>query len=168
MSAAELARNAVLSKRVVRDLNAQPDLSLSLDASEDAGKYDAATCVVSIDYLTSPLAVLSSLRARTKPGGAVHLVISNRCFPTKAVRRWLEVGERERLEMVGDYLWWSGWRDVEILDLKEAEEVEGAAGAGAAGGEVKGLQGLMGWFGMGGGHRDPLWVVRGVNPGGGA
>jgi hypothetical protein len=42
------------------------------------------------------------------------------------------VGEEERLDMVGDYLWWSGWREVEIVTVVEK-----------------------------GGWRDPLWVVRG-------
>ncbi len=47
--------------------------------------------------------------------------------------------------MVGDYLWFAGWRDVEIVTLSE-------------GGKGRG------WFGFGGGG-DPLWVVRGVNRG---
>lgn len=46
--------------------------------------------------------------------------------------------------MVGDYLWFSGWRGIEIVDLCD--------GKGTA-------AGLMGMFG---GGVDPLWVVRGV------
>lgn len=49
------------------------------------------------------------------------------------------MGEEERLQMVGDYLWWSGWRGVEIVELQ--------------GGKARGS------LGLGGG--DPLWVVRG-------
>ena len=78
-------------------------------------------------------------------GGKVHLVLSNRCFPTKAVARWLRVGEDERCEMVGDYLWWSGWREVEVVTLCD--------GTGKGGG----------WFGFG--RTDPLWVVRATNTG---
>jgi len=164
LNKAELDANPVLSRRVVRDLNEQPDVKGVADAGEQ-GKYDAATCVVSIDYLTAPVAVLESVRAHTKSGGAVHLIISNRCFPTKAVSRWLRIDEPERLHMVADYLWWSGWRDVEILDLKEAEDkIQAEESSGGVGQATGGLQGLMGWFGMSG-HRDPLWVVRGINPG---
>jgi hypothetical protein len=97
---------------------------------------DASTCVVSIDYLTSPVQVLSSIRQQTNPGGKIHLIISNRCFPTKAVGRWLKVGEEQRLEMVGDYLWWGGWRNIEIQVIVQ-----------------------------GGFMTDPLWVVRAQNVG---
>ena len=146
MNAQELRRNSALRGWSVRDLNREPEIAVPKvdgDGSRPGGgggddggveKIDAATCVVSIDYLTKPVEVLASLRSVTKPGGAVHLVVSNRCFPTKVVRRWLEVDEKARLEMVGDYLWWSGWRDIEILTL-----VEGS------------------WL------KDPLWVVRGKN-----
>ncbi|KAI9878282.1 MAG: hypothetical protein M1830_001382 [Pleopsidium flavum] len=137
---AELAANRVLSTRILQDLNEQP-----LIPAEQVGTVHAATCVVSIDYLTSPVAVLASLRERMVKGGRVHLVVSNRCFPTKAVQRWLRVGEEEKLEMVGDYLWFAGWREVEIVTLND--------GGGSGGG----------WFGFG--RTDPLWVVRGTNTG---
>ncbi|MCJ1294615.1 hypothetical protein MMC34_006173 [Xylographa carneopallida] len=133
----ELAANPILAQRILRDLNAQPDIPA------EVGALDAATCVVSIDYLVHPREVLESLRARVKQGGTVHLVVSNRCFPTKAVGRWLRVGEQEKLLMVGDYLHWSGWREVEVVTVCD--------GKGEGGG----------WFGMG--REDPLWVVRGRN-----
>lgn len=171
LSAPELARNPLLSVRVVRDLNVEPSLALpssSLSSEEQQEEdilYDAATCVVSIDYLTSPLAVLSSLRARTKRGGAVHLVVSNRCFPTKAVAAWLRIDEPARLRMVADYLWWSGWRDVEILDLKEEQGEQEGREDEQGGRAAKAALGLMGWLGVGGASSDPLWVVRGRNLG---
>ena len=139
MSEDELRRNLVLNMKGkrwgVQDLNVDSDVKVP-DA-EDGGKLDAATCVVSIDYLTKPVEVLASIRKQMNDGGRVHLVISNRCFPTKAVSRWLKISEEERLEMVGDYLWWSGWREIEILEV---------VGKGQ-------------WF------KDPLWVVRGTNTG---
>ncbi|MCJ1398855.1 hypothetical protein MMC11_002056 [Xylographa trunciseda] len=137
INAAELGANPILAQRVLRDLNADPAIPA------EVGALDAATCVVSIDYLVRPREVLASLRERVKKGGAVHLVVSNRCFPTKAVGRWLRVGEQEKLLMVGDYLYWSGWREVEIVTVCD--------GKGEGGG----------WFGMG--RPDPLWVVRGRN-----
>jgi hypothetical protein len=129
MNRAELDANPVLSRKIVKDLNAEPRISL-----EEIGDQpiDAATCVVSIDYLTKPVEVLTSVRQLLTPHGMAHLVLSNRCFPTKAVARWLQVDELERTRMVGDYLWWSGHRDIEIITV-----VDGRGGT------------------------DPLWVVRG-------
>ncbi|KAL8727552.1 MAG: hypothetical protein Q9166_005958 [cf. Caloplaca sp. 2 TL-2023] len=145
MNQAELEANPALSRRVVQDLNENPRLG-----DRVGGELDVTTCVVSIDYLTRPIFVLSSIFSATKPGGAIHLVISNRCFPTKVAGDWLRVGEEERLQMVGRYLWWAGWTGVEIVDLcarkKEGEDV---------GGVMERLRGMMG------GRGDPLWVVRG-------
>ncbi len=60
--------------------------------------------------------------------------------------------------MVGEYLWWSGWRDVEILELCDGTIEEGKEGAAVSGG----LGAFMQRLGMGSGRVDPLWVVRGV------
>lgn len=136
MNPSELSKNPILKAWSVQDLNADPDVKLPGESKTESHpiSIDAATCVVSIDYLTQPVAVLASIRRQTNPGGTVHLIISNRCFPTKAVARWLQVNEQQRLEMVGDYLWWSGWRKIEIQTLVEAS-----------------------WT------KDPLWVVRAEN-----
>lgn len=148
MEERELARNAMLAGagggRIVQDLNAAPRVPASV------GALDAATCVVSIDYLVRPVEVLRGVRERMRDGGRVHLVVSNRCFPTKAVARWLRVGEEERLQMVGDYLWFAGWRDISIVTLSDGKPDDG------------GGSGLFGWFSSG---TDPLWVVRGTKVG---
>lgn len=132
MNRAELDRNALLRKpesRILQDLNVDPKLGSKVHQGQE---FDAVTCVVSIDYLTRPLEVLESAAEATREGGSCHLAVSNRCFPTKAVGRWLKVDEEERLRMVGHYLYFSGWRDVEIVDVVPR-----------------------------GGWGDPLWVVRG-------
>ena len=136
MNAAELEKNPVLSRRIVQDLNTNPTLPSM------GGQIDTATCVVSMDYLIHPVQVLSSIYDQLKTGGVVHLIISNRCFPTKVVGRWLKVTEEERLEMVGDYLWFAGYRNMEVVTL---------SGGGG------GLAARMGFEGV-----DPLWVVRGT------
>ena len=123
MSKVELDRNSLLSTRIVQDLNVDPTIP-------PMDPIDAATCVVSIDYLTRPVEVLRSLRGRLAPGAQVHLVISNRCFPTKAISRWLRISEEDRLQMVGDYLHFAGYSDIEIVTLSDS------------------------------GRYDPLWVVR--------
>jgi len=138
MNAAELKANPILHQSVLQDLNVDPIIPSSLVP------LAATVCVVSIDYLTKPLEVLTSIRERTNTDGSIHLIISNRCFPTKAVGRWLRVSEQERLQMVGDYLHHSGWQDVEIVELSDGR------------GSGPGLMGMLR------GGVDPLWVVRGV------
>jgi len=160
MNKAELDANRVLnSGRLLRDLNENPDVAGALaDAkaigASDDEKLDASTNVVSTDYLTQPVEVLKSVRDATKAGGMVHLTISNRCFPTKAISRWLRVSEEERLMTVADFLHFAGWTDIEIVELSNGKVEEGERQAAPQGG----LQGLMSWMGMN--HRDPLWVVR--------
>lgn len=61
--------------------------------------------------------------------------------------------------MVADYLWWAGWRHIEIVELCDgvvrADDEEQGMMKG-------GLGELMRGMGMGAGRVDPLWVVRGV------
>jgi len=159
LNAAELRRNELLtgdSARIVQDLNEDPDLEPALRAAVEGmegaaerGLLDAATCVVSIDYLARPLEVLSSVRRCMSAGASVHLAVSNRAFWDKVVRRWMAVGEDERLLMVADYLHFAGFEDVEIVDLCAPDE------------QPKGWMAMFGSM-----ESDPLWVVRGKNPGG--
>lgn len=168
MNQKELEANNVLSGgQILQDLNEDPNIPLTVcgeaaasgmptsDKTQEDALLDASTCVVSIDYLIHPVEVLSSLRERTKTGGSVHLIISNRCFPTKAIGRWLRISEPERLNMVGDYLWFAGWRNIEILDLKADDKRNESQET-----DQGGLQNFMRMMGMGG--NDPLWCVRAV------
>lgn len=183
MNAPELRKNPLFGKQgrwMVKDLNDDPTVpplgqlfrggAAAGDVGEgdrgevqkeEDGGLDVTTCTVSIDYLTAPHTLLSSLYEHTRSGGSMHLAISNRCFPTKAVGRWLKVDEDERLRMVGDYLWFSGWRGVEIVELSDGVVREEEGGEGKK--EEEGQLGrFMAMMGMGSGGRcDPLWVVRG-------
>ncbi|WWD00876.1 hypothetical protein V866_007814 [Kwoniella sp. B9012] len=136
MNNEEMKYNKVLKgKYIVKDLNRDPSVSgWPGDENKQGETLDSTTCTVSIDYITKPLEVLTSLREKTKKGGSVHLIISNRCFPSKVVGRWMGIYEDDRLSMVGDYLAWSGWKGIEILVLKEGSRFT---------------------------RGDPLWVVRG-------
>jgi hypothetical protein len=156
MNKAELDANKALNGgRLLIDLNSTPDIASHLPSTSEEDKLDASTCVVSIDYLTQPVAILSSLLEATKTGGSVHLTISNRCFPTKAISRWLRISEAERLQMVGDFLAFAGWQKIEIVELSNGQDENEPPEQGQTS-----LKGLMGWMGMRG--RDPLWVVRAV------
>ncbi len=138
----------------VGDLNADPEGVLRWFGED--GAFDAVTCCVSIDYLVHPLEVCKMLRRGVKEGGSVHVVVSNRCFPSKVVRRWREVDEMGRLRLVGDYLHFSGWKEVEIVDLCERDE-EGKRVTDDVGTVLDSHA-----AGQTSSHFDPLWVVRGV------
>jgi hypothetical protein len=103
LNAEEMALNGMFmgpDRWRVMDLNKSPhDVRAGWEGKEM--EFDAVTCVVSIDYLNHPLQVCKNLLEATKEGGKVHLVISNRCFPNKVVRRWMMLDERSRLEFVG-------------------------------------------------------------------
>lgn len=132
-------------------------------------KFDAITCVVSIDYLIEPLQVCKNLLDATNAGGTIHLVISNRCFPNKVIRRWMSLSEQSRLELVGgkvlvsprskcapadgsDYLHFAGWQQVEIVDLCARDE-HGKRVTDDHGTVLVNSPRLPN-------HLDPLWVVR--------
>ena len=134
MNAPELEKNPHLTKYFVKDLNVTPSLNEVEDES-----VDVVICNVSVDYLVKPVNVFSELRRLLKAGGTAHMAFSNRCFPTKAIGKWMGMNDEYRRKWVGGYFWASsGWKEVEEVILKE---------------------GNPSFMGMGG--EDPLYVVRG-------
>ena len=132
MNAAELAQNVQLGEYAVVDLNAQGD---AVHLPYEDGAFDFVHCVVSIDYLSAPRAAAREVHRVLRPDGVVVLSFSNRLFPSKAVRVWLEATEEERVAIASTYLHFSGFEDVEAYEL-----------LGAEGG-------------------DPLWAVHGTKRG---
>jgi len=98
MNAAELAANALADEWLLHDLNVDPHLPFA-DAA-----FDAVTCCVSVDYLVRPVEVLREAARVLRPGGVTVLTFSNRCFPTKAVRGWLETDDDGHVAIVRRYL----------------------------------------------------------------
>jgi hypothetical protein len=111
MNAEELSANPRLTRRLVQDLNKSQDLPLA-DAS-----LDAVTICVSVQYLQRPVEVLTDIRRVLKPGGAVHLAFSNRCFPTKAVMIWRMLHPADHARLVSLYLEHAGFTDIQVHRL---------------------------------------------------
>ncbi|KAF1918277.1 hypothetical protein BDU57DRAFT_514961 [Ampelomyces quisqualis] len=154
LNAEEMELNGALKEWRVLDLNQSPH-DVREGWKDDKGlRFDAVTCVVSIDYLVKPLEICRNLLDAMNEGGKVHLVISNRCFPNKVVRRWMTLSEQARLELVGDYLHFAGWSDVEIVDLC-AKDDSGMRVTDDHGTVLIRSPHLPD-------HLDPLWVVRGT------
>ena len=94
MNALELAANDQLNDYKASDLNVNPTLPYGDET------FDVVTCVVSIDYLIQPLQVLNEVHRVLKPGGKVIISQSNRCFYTKAIKMWLDMNDRQHLELI--------------------------------------------------------------------
>lgn len=101
----ELEANESLTRRAIQDLNANSDLPF-----DDEG-FDLVTNVVSVEYLTDPVAVFKDVGRVLKPGGLVLIVFSNRWFPPKVVRVWEDASEHERIELVREILRRTGMFD---------------------------------------------------------
>jgi hypothetical protein len=102
MNALELKANDQLMDFTPKNLNIEPKLSY------DDESFDVVTCVVSIDYLISPIEVLKEVHRVLKPGGKVIISQSNRCFSSKAIAMWLQMNDRQHLELINGYFQYAG------------------------------------------------------------
>ena len=120
MNARELEANTRLTEFVQADLNVSPQLPF------DAASFDACLNVVSVDCesaastwtwhartlhltqepllgadLNQPETVFQEMHRVLRPGGQAIMSFSNRCFPSKAVKVWLEASDEQRQRIVG-------------------------------------------------------------------
>ena len=80
--------------------------------------FDAATCCVSVDYLTRPIEVFDDVARVVRAGGVFVCTFSNRCFPTKAITGWLSTDDDTHCALVTEYFRRaSGW-DEPIVDRR--------------------------------------------------
>jgi SAM-dependent methyltransferase len=112
MNPQELAANPQAAATVVHDLNADPCVPFENET------FDAAVCCVSVDYLTRPIEVFADVVRVLKPGAPFVCTFSNRCFPTKAIRGWLETTDAQHCEIVADYFRLSDGWDAPIIERR--------------------------------------------------
>jgi len=112
MNPQELAANPQATSTVVHDLNADPRLPFENES------FDAAVCCVSVDYLTRPVEVFTDIARVLRPGALFVTTFSNRLFPTKAIRGWLESTDEQHCEIVADYFRLSGAWDEPISERR--------------------------------------------------
>lgn len=113
MNAEELDANPRLTDSVVHDLNRTPELPFG------EGRFDAAICTASVEYLIQPLSVFAEVARVVRPGGVFAVSFSDRWFPPKAIRIWSEIHEFERLGLVLEYFRDSGrFTDLETFSLR--------------------------------------------------
>lgn len=160
MNARELEANPRLTEFVQADLNKQPKLPFN-----DA-RFDAVLCVVSIDYLVRPVEIVSEVYRVLRPGGRAFFSFSNRCFPTKAIKMWLQANDEQRQRIVASYFMYApagGWSDVGAEKLEEVSSVSTPKGQqdGLLGGLLK-LDSMLASFISKG---DPMYVVSATKAG---
>jgi SAM-dependent methyltransferase len=97
MNETELRENPQLTEYTVHDLNAQPMLPYG-----DA-EFDGAVVTVSVQYMTRPVEIFHDVGRVLKPGAPFIVTYSNRMFPTKAVRIWMALDDKERAALIGAY-----------------------------------------------------------------
>ena len=97
LNADEMADNPDLDDFVVHDVNATPKLPF------DDASFDAAVLVVSIQYLTQPVAMFREVCRVLRAGGLFAVLYSNRMFPTKAVAIWRRLGDRQHADLIAAY-----------------------------------------------------------------
>ena len=113
MNADELAANPQLSRGFVQDLNRVSRLDLA-DAS-----LDAAMICVGVQYLQQPVAVLVEVARVLRPGAPLVVSYSNRCFPTKAVAVWRDLGPQGHARLIELYLEAAGFAGIEVHRLMD-------------------------------------------------
>lgn len=90
----EMRQNRVLSSFVVHDINENPVLPFP------DNYFDAVVCDLSIEYVTKPLKVVEEVRRVLKTAGIFTVSFSNRYFPTKVIKLWIDLHEFERMGYV--------------------------------------------------------------------
>lgn len=112
----ELEANTFATEVLVRDLNVDPVLPYS-DAD-----FDLATLSLSFGYLVRPRELLAEVHRLLRPGGLFVATFSSRCFPSKAVSRWLRSlhDGAAHCRMIADCLVAAkpaGWSDLTAIDV---------------------------------------------------
>ena len=102
MNEEELRANDQLTEYLVHDINAKPALPFGDD------EFDGAVVTVSVQYMTKPLETFREVCRVLKPGAPFIVTYSNRMFPTKAVRIWHALDDRERAGLIISYFKYAG------------------------------------------------------------
>ncbi|NDV18958.1 hypothetical protein GO013_05930 [Pseudodesulfovibrio sp. JC047] len=79
-------------------------LDFSMGTERPHGKYDAARCVCSIEYMDRPVDIIRYISHFLTPGAPVLIAFSNRFDANNTIQGWTELHEFERMGLVLEYL----------------------------------------------------------------
>ena len=102
MNDEELRANEQLTEYIVHDLNRKPATPFGDE------EFDGAVVTVSVQYMTKPLEIFREVCRVLKPDAPFIVTYSNRMFPTKAVRIWRSLDDRERAGLIATYFKYAG------------------------------------------------------------
>ncbi|MCX7913667.1 MAG: methyltransferase domain-containing protein [Thermodesulfovibrionales bacterium] len=102
LNAEEMNKNQRLGEYIVHDLNKNPQLPFGDE------EFDAVVCDLSIEYVVKPFYLISQIKRVLKTNGVVTFSFSNRYFPQKVIKVWVDLHEFERLGYVLELLLRSG------------------------------------------------------------
>lgn len=94
----EMKQNNRLSEFVLHDINKDPKLPF------EAEEFDAVVCDLSIEYVTRPFELIEEIKRILKKGGIFTTSFSNRYFPPKVIKLWVDLHEFERMGYVLELL----------------------------------------------------------------
>ena len=108
----EMKENPQLDDAIVYDLNSNPTLPFR------TASFDAAVLTVSVQYLTQPERIFAEVARVLRPRARLHVIYSNRMFPTKATAIWKTLSDSDRANLIGAYFRQSGqWDEPEARDI---------------------------------------------------
>jgi SAM-dependent methyltransferase len=111
MNDAELRANEQLTDYIIHDLNRDPHLPY------DDATFAGAVITVSVQYLTQPVDVFRDIARVLRSAAPLVVTYSNRMFPTKAIRIWRMLDDRDRASLIAAYFTHSGaFGDVKARD----------------------------------------------------
>ena len=118
LNAIEMAENPALDQAVVHDINADPKIPF------DDGSFDAVVITVSIQYIIRPVEVFAHVNRVLKEAGSLHVVYSNRMFPSKAVAIWKVLDDASRAPLIASYFQYSGgWEPARTIDIGSRQKL---------------------------------------------
>ena len=86
-------------------------LDLAPDSERPSGKYDAATCLCTLEYMDRPVDVLRYIDHFLTPGAPVLLAFTGAFDPDRAIRGWSELHPFERMGLGLEYLRMAGFTE---------------------------------------------------------
>jgi len=106
LNADELSQNKQLTEKLVHDLNKNPTTPFA-DAS-----FDAIVNSFSQEYLQNPQELFKEFRRIAKPHGLVAVSFSTQFDENKAVKRWKDSVDYQRMLFTGSFFKAAGFEDV--------------------------------------------------------